>query len=52
MGVLKSNAALVGVILLLGPLVPYRLAQSRDAAASRGCPFTRQVKRPPPTLLV
>ena len=31
MGVLKSNAALVGVILLLGPLVPYRLAQSRDA---------------------
>jgi hypothetical protein len=31
MGVLKSNAALVGVILLLDPLVPYRLAQSRDA---------------------
>ena len=31
MGVRKSNAALVGVILLLGPLVPYRLAQSRDA---------------------
>ena len=30
MGVLKSNAALVGVILLLGALVPYRLAQSRD----------------------
>jgi hypothetical protein len=31
MGVLKSNAALVGIILLLGPLVPYRPAQSRDA---------------------
>ena len=30
MAVLKLNAALVGVILLLGPLVPYRLAQSRD----------------------
>jgi uncharacterized membrane protein YkoI len=30
MGVLKSNAALVGLILLLGALVPYRLAQSRD----------------------
>src|ERR1700733_16167782 len=31
MGVLKSNAVLVGVILLLDLLVPYRLAQSRDA---------------------
>src|ERR1700722_19022741 len=31
MRVLKSNAALVGVILLLVPLLPYRLAQSRDA---------------------
>jgi hypothetical protein len=33
MGVLKSNAVLVGVILLLDLLVPYRLAQSRDAEA-------------------
>jgi hypothetical protein len=33
MGVLKSNAVLVGVILLLNLLVPYRLAQSRDAEA-------------------
>lgn len=31
MGVLKSNGVVVGIILLLGPLVPYRLAQSRDA---------------------
>jgi uncharacterized membrane protein YkoI len=31
MGVLKLNVVLVGIILLLGPLVPYRLAQSRDA---------------------
>lgn len=31
MGVLKSNAVLVGIILLLGSLVPHRLAQSRVA---------------------
>ena len=31
MGVLKLNVVLVGIILLLGPPVPYRLAQSRAA---------------------